>query len=171
MFSVEACPLPDDALLQTYRANGSYADCFRVDVAGAVSHEQYVIAFYTSPVFWLERVILARVVAKPTTDAQVSQLAHGEIEAFAAWRVEKRCRDQLLLADYRGRTRSWLMVVPLETANGPATRLYFGSAVVPARAGGSTKARLGFVFRALLGFHTVYSMILLGAARRNLRRP
>jgi hypothetical protein len=53
------------------------------------------------------------------------------------------------------------MFAPTDTGG---SRLYFGSAVVPVGIG-SGKARLGFPFNALLGFHHLYSRILLGAAR------
>ena len=164
MFSIEPCPLPEDALLQAYARNGSYTDCYAASIAGAVSHEQYVAAFYTTAVFKLERLILKWAVSKPSTDAQARQLAAGTLDAFAAWRVEQRAVDQLLLCDFMGRTRSWLMVAPLVTDGGPATRLYFGSAVTP-RDGGRS---LGFPFGALLGFHQLYSRVLLAAARRRL---
>jgi hypothetical protein len=149
--------------LQAYARNGSYADCYTATFDGAVSHEQYVAAFYTTWVFKLERLILKWAVARPSTDEQARQLASGTRDEFAAWRVEERARDQILLCDFMGRTRSWLMVAPLE--NGAGTRLYFGSAVTP-RPGGTS---MGFPFNALLGFHQLYSRVLLGAAARRLR--
>jgi hypothetical protein len=166
--NIRPCPVPDDALLAAYRANGAYTDCYVTDFAGSVSHEQFVTAFYTTFVFKLERLILKWAVSKPSTDIQAEQLAAGATDAFAAWHVEKRCENQLLMSDFQGRTRSWLMVAPLKTDSGTGTRLYFGSAVVPvknARTGGST---LGLGFRALLGFHKIYSKVLLRAARSRL---
>jgi hypothetical protein len=47
------------------------------------------------------------------------------------------------------------------------TRLYFGSAVVPVVSAG--KASPGVAFGALLGFHKVYSRLLLHAARSRLK--
>ncbi|MCX7357806.1 MAG: hypothetical protein NT015_06665 [Alphaproteobacteria bacterium] len=88
-------------------------------------------------------------------------MARGETEKFAAWTVEARAADQLLVCDYLSRTRSWLMVEPIE---GGGTRLYFGTAVVPVGIG-SGRARLGFPFNALLPFHKLYARALLGAAR------
>ncbi len=153
------------------KANGAYADCFSVDVNGAVSLEQFVAAFYSSGVFKLERLILKWAVSKPSTDAQAQQLARGDIDAFAAWRVEQRNARQLL-ADFQGRTKSWLMVAPVGEDIGEAigrkvgsgTRLYFGASVVPIRDRVTGKSSMGFLFRALLGFHTLYSRMLLRAA-------
>ncbi|MEN8205628.1 MAG: hypothetical protein ABFS24_06420 [Pseudomonadota bacterium] len=126
------------------------------------------MAFYTTRVFKLERLILKLAVSRPSTDAQAKQLAAGSIDTFAAWDVEARSENQLLMCDFRSRTRSWLMVVPMESTGGTRTRLYFGSAVVPVRNSRTGKVTLGFVFRALLGFHRVYSVVLLSAARSRL---
>ena len=59
------------------------------------------------------------------------ELAQGRRETFAAWQVESRAPDQLLLCDFRGGTRSWLMVI----ARREGTLLHFGSARAVARAG------------------------------------
>ena len=177
--------LPGEALLRRYREQGAYTDCFAIDVPGQVSHAQFVEAFYTTAVFKLERLLLALLVSRPSNDAQAGELAGGQREQFAAWSVEARAPGQLLMCDFAGSTRSWLMAVPvsgrdaadgahaangagngagngLGPGRGPATRLYFGSAVVRSRQGG--------VFRALLGFHKLYSRILLRAAASRLRR-
>jgi hypothetical protein len=155
------CELPAGALLHAYVAKGAYTDCFATDIAASASFASYVEAFYTSVPFKLERLVLATLVAKPSTDADVRRLAQGESEAFAAWTVEARAPDQLLVCDFLSRTRSWLMVAPIK---GGGTRLYFGSAVVPVGLG-SSRARLGFPFNALLPFHKLYARILLGAAQ------
>ena len=117
-------------------------------------------------VFKLERLILKWLVARPSTDAEARQLAQGSRDAFAAWTVEARTADQLLLGDFSGRTKSWLMVTAIEGAAG--TRLYFGSAVVPT--GRPGQRGVGFVFTALLGFHRLYSRILLRSAAARLTR-
>ncbi len=155
-------PLPDAALLRACTGPGGYADCYVTELPRAVSHAQYVEAFYTTWLFKLERWILGWAVARPSTDAQARQLAAGTLDAFAAWSVEQRAPDQLLLRDMFGRTRSWLMVEPLPAGG---TRLYFGSGV-----GSRKDGKLGGTFNLLLGFHKLYSRLLLGAARRRLQR-
>ena len=162
-------PLPEHAFLGVYARNGSYTDCFTLDMPGSVSHAEFVEAFYTTAVFKLERLILKWAVSRPSTDAQARQLAKGELDTFAAWSVEVRGVDQLLLCAMDGRTRSWLMAAPVEGGE-RATRLYFGSAVVPSGKGSSGRPRMGFAFRALLGFHKLYSRVLLGAAASRLAR-
>jgi hypothetical protein len=158
-------PLPDISLLNRYRLQqGAYTDCYATEIAANVSQAEFVEAFYTTWVFKLERAILKWAVAKPSTDAQAVLLAQGGLDAFSAWTVEDRRQDQLLLCDLHGRTRSWLMVVPAESGNG--TQLYFGSAVVPAR---GKDADIGAGFRFLLGFHKLYSKVLLRAAMRRLQ--
>lgn len=127
MEGIAPCTLPDTALLQRLRAAGAYTDCYAATARGDIDFARYVEAFYTTRLFKLERAVLSFAVRKPSSDAQARALARGETEAFAAWRVEARAIDQLLLCDYQARTRSWLMREPV---NG-GTRLYFGSAVVP----------------------------------------
>ncbi|XLZ70452.1 hypothetical protein ABT364_00370 [Massilia sp. SR12] len=150
--------LPEHALLQRYHAQGDYTDCFAIDVPQSVSHAAFVEAFYTTAVFKLERALLSLLVSRPSRDAEARELAAGQREQFSAWSVEARAPGQLLMCDFAGSTRSWLMAVE----QGQGTRLYFGSAVVRKRQGGA--------FRALQGFHKLYSRILLrAAASRALR--
>lgn len=167
---IAPCPIPDDALLKTYSLNGGFADCYATDIAGSISLAQYVAAFYTTPVFKLERLILKYAVSMPSTDDEARQLAAGTIDRFAAWHVEARRDNQLLMCDFQRRTRSWLMVAPTLHANGPQTRLYFGSGVVAMIDRKTGVASQGRVFRALLGFHKVYSKVLLHAAKSRLQR-
>lgn len=154
------CDLPPNALLRRYQNSGAYTDCYTVEVARRVSHAEYVAVFYTTFVFKTERVLLSWLLSKPSTDTQAGRLARGEVGLFAAWTVEARAADQLLMADYVGRTKSWLMIAPSGDA---ATRLYFGSAVVPVR-DRSGQPRMGRSYSALLGFHKLYSRVLLSAA-------
>lgn len=163
MVVVQRCKLPESALLRAYESH-AYADCFAVDIARPVSLEQFVATFYTTGLFKVERCILKWAVSKPSTDEEARQLAAGTIVKFAAWHVENRAPNQLLLSDMNERTRSWLMVDPVASKDGPATRLYFGSAVVPVRIRRADKDEMGFIFSALLGFHKLYSVALLRAA-------
>ena len=167
---ISACALPAYALLHRYRTGGGFADCYVTEIPRAVSHAEFVEAFYTTRLFRLERWLLRLFLSRASTDSEAARLARGELEAFAAWSVEKRAPDQLLLSDVGGRTRSWLMVAPSEGHGAVGTRLYFGSAVVPRRNARSGRSSLGPVFRALLGFHKLYSRLLLGAARSRLSR-
>lgn len=166
MARIKSCALPEGALLGRYRRNGQYTDCYVAKVPGTVALPGFVVAFYTTPVFRLERLILKRAFARPSSDAEAAQLAAGSSERFAAWQVESRGEQQLLLADFRGRTRSWFMVTPADSPRGKSTALYFGSAVLPGRntQGGAP----GPGFRALLAFHRLYSVVLLRAAQRRL---
>lgn len=169
MIRIRTCALPDHALLRPYLDRGAYTDCYVTEVARPASHAQYVEAFYTTAVFKLERLLLAWLVGRPSSDAQARELASGLTTAFAAWTVEARATDQVLLCDFHGRTRSWLMVAPVPDTG--STRLYFGSAVVQVRDRRTGREGLGFAFRALLGFHKLYSRVLLRAAVNRLARP
>lgn len=164
MSSIAACEVPAGTLLDAHLRGGSYTDCFVTEIAQAVPHAQYVEAFYTTALFKTERLILSLVLLKPSTDRQARELALGQRDSFAAWQVEARREDQIVMA--AGRTRSWLMVAP--GMSGASTRLYFGSAIVPARGVKPGSNALGGGFSALLGFHKLYSQALLHAARARL---
>ena len=125
-------------------------------------------AFYTTAVFKLERLLLSWFIARPSTDAQARELATGHLNSFAAWNVEARETNQMLLTDIQGRTCSWLMSIPISASR--STTLYFGSAVVPIVDRHSGRSRMGHAFRALLGFHRLYSRVLLRAAVNRLAR-
>lgn len=170
MPGIRPCALPDGALLLRYAGSGGYADCYVTETTETVSHAQFVECFYTTAVFKLERLILRLLASRPSTDAQASQLANGTLDSFAAWSVESRAPNQLLLTDFSGRTRSWLMVAAPDRAGSTGTRLFFGSAVVPVRSQATDRRRLGPLFGALLGFHKLYSRVLLAAARSRLSR-
>jgi hypothetical protein len=169
MFIAHACTLPAHAILRTRDVKDGFVDCFFIDVNAQISHAQFVAAFYTSWLFKIERFILRWVVAKPSTDAQAQQLAAGERTQFAAWTLEARAENQLLMRDYQGATCSWLMSEPLASSTLNRTRLYFGSAIAPARSPSAQARRNGAFFRRLLWLHTLYSKALLGAACRAWR--
>ncbi|TQV77556.1 hypothetical protein FLL45_02000 [Aliikangiella marina] len=157
-------------MLTAYHARGCYTDCFTTVLDAEVSAEDYILAFYTTFIFKIERAILKLFLAKPSSDKQAKLLAKKEIDQFAAWHVEGRTTDQILLCDFQQKTRSWLKVEGIEYDGKRSTRLYFGSAVVPDRklANGEYTLSLGVKF--LLGFHKWYSRILLASAKRRLQK-
>ncbi len=157
--------MPDRALLTRYRDAQAYTDCFAIDVAATVTFAQYIKAFYTSPLFKLERLVLATLVARPSSDAQARRLADAEITKFAAWNQEARIDNQILMLDFLKKTCSWLMCDPLPEGG---TRLWFGTAVVPERISADGRVWLGLGFHALMPFHKLYSVALLRAAARRL---
>ena len=169
LWQMKKCPVPASAMLNTYSTNGAYADCYRTEVPGRVSFPEFVFAFYTTSLFKLERSILKLTVAKPSTDIQAKQLADGSLGQFAAWHVESRSENELLMRDFRGRTRSWLMVIPVNTTGAAQTCLYFGSAVLPIREPKTGKSSIGTTYQTLLGFHKIYSILLLYSAKLSLQ--
>lgn len=170
MSTIAPCDAPPRALLTRYRDKGAYTDCYCTQVPWDVSHAQFVEAFYTTGVFRIERWLLTRFGFRPSTDIDAKRLAVAEVEAYSAWTVEARAVNQLLLCDHAGRTRSWLMVETHGDKGGGPTRLYFGSAVVPVRHARSGRKTMGPAFAALLGFHKLYSRVLLHAACSRLAR-
>lgn len=166
MSSVKSGELPENALLQRYRESGAYTDCYFVDIARGVSLVDFIVAFYTTVPFKTERLILKWAFSKPSTDEEANLLAEAKTDKFAAWYVEARRDEEILLSDFRDRTRSWLMTETSATS----TRLYFGSAVVQKPNVEAHERRTGMRFSLLLEFHKLYSKILLSSARRRLLR-
>ena len=173
MVRVQPCSLPAEALLSRYAGIGAYLDGYRAEVAGRIDLARYVETFYTGALFRLERQLLQTFAGFPSTDRDARQLATGNSRRFSAWRVEDRTVQQLLMIDESGRTRSWLMVKsarldsgdrPGAAMAGDSTLLYFGSAVLPIIDRASGERRLGAGFRSLLGFHRLYSRLLLSSA-------
>jgi hypothetical protein len=197
MFSIAREAVPQDALLKTFRGGarperwGRYGDCFSVTVDRAVNLADFVFAFYTSPLFRIERWMLRALVGARSSDAAARALADGSAASFAVWYVGDRTATQLLMCDRYERTRSWFRVVPMD---GARTLLQFGSAVAAASGGGAGQGdearhgdetghgdearhgdgagagrRIGG-FRLLLGFHVMYSQLLLHGAKVALVR-
>ncbi len=163
---VQRCELPEHSFLGAYSATGGYVDCYAAEVPHLVTQAAFVEAFYTGRLFKLERLILAVFAGRLCTDLEAGELARGERDKFAAWGVEQRAPDQLLLRDFTGRTRSWLMTAPAPDER--STRLLFGSAVVPVADRRTGEPRMGAAFRVLLGFHQLYSRLRLQAAAGRL---
>lgn len=150
-----------------YAEREAFTDCFTTTINREISFPSYVEAFYTTPLFRAERFILKWLAKRPSSDEDVRRLASGNTSEFAAWTVEDRSGNQLLLCDMHGRTRSWLMAAPA-TGQAGRTDLYFGSAVVPRRSTKSGKPEMGSAFSVLKGFHLWYSKALLAGARSRL---
>lgn len=159
--SPQPTTVPPASFLGAYARQGAYTDCYTTAVPGEVALPALIEAFYTTPLFKLERWILATALRLPSSDAQARAVALAQADRFAAWQVEHRAEREILLD--AGQTRLWLSVAPAPGGT-PATTLLFGSAVVPMRPNGG----FGFLFHALLGFHRLYSRLLLAAARRRL---
>jgi hypothetical protein len=163
-------PLPEDALLATYRGGqdpeswDGAGDCFAVPIDRTVALAEFVVAFYTAPVFRVERWILRVVAGAPSTDQEARDLVAGSRDSFAVWRIAERTDTQLLMCDRYGKTRSWFRVTPQDSA---ATLLQFGSAVA-ARRRTTGSVGMGGGFRLLLGFHRFYSKLLLRSAWKQL---
>ena len=173
MPSIKQVAVPADALLCTFRGGRhpqlwhAYRDCFTVSIDGAVTLAQFVMAFYTTPLFRVERWLLGLLARGASTDAEAAAVAAGTGERFAVWSVGARSDSELLMCDRYERTRSWFRIVPGNSGGRLQTVLYFGSAVAARRAP-TGALRMGAGFGALLAFHRLYSRLLLAAAWRRL---
>jgi hypothetical protein len=156
--------IPDGSLIaQQAELFGYYTDCYGIELGHAATLPEFISAFYTTPLFRLERLILSLTPRGRMKDADVMALSSGESGRMAVWKVEARRDCEILLS--AGRTKSWLMVAPSQSGS----QLFFGSVVVPEppkREGGSP--RLGPVFDSLLSAHRIYSRLLLGSAAQSL---
>ena len=88
MTAIKPCEVPLDSLLRKYKHANGYADCYVTEVPGVISQAAFIEAFYTSPLFKVERAILKHLASKPSSDAEARQLSIGSVDRFAAWRVE-----------------------------------------------------------------------------------
>lgn len=165
---VRPAKLPQAALLQRYKRPDCYTDCYCCDIDARISHAEFVSRFYCTRLFKAERLVLSLFARSPSSDAQAHALGNGQRDRFAAWTVEARADDQLLMCDLASRTRSWLMTECIDDADQSGTRLYFGSAVVHATQAAGEGRSTSMLFKLLLPAHRLYSVALLSAARRAL---
>jgi len=161
---IEKVTVPDHCLMATYRDTpGCVADNFQATLSRPVTLDAYIAAFFDTPLFRLERLILRLFAGRATTRADVEALAAGRADNFAMWHVVERSATEIMLAVDRSRIRTWLAIVPPEKPGEP-TILRFGSAILPKSVSASGNGDVGFLFRALTGFHNLYSRLLLRAA-------
>jgi len=167
MLSIEKCAVLPNSLLASYFENG-YADSYRTELSGHISLEDFVFGFYTTALFKLERFILTWIVLKPSNDMQAKELTENKTNKFAAWTVENRTENELLMCDMLERTRSWFMINHTGTKENPRTQLFFGTGIAPATKGKIGKSSIGVFFIALLPFHKIYSILLLYSAKTRI---
>lgn len=161
---IEAIAPPTGSLLARELTPGGYADSWITVIDRAVSLPEFIVAFWTTPVFRAERVVLAAL-GWPSTEVDARALGAGASERFAAWRVSARREQEILLHDTSGRTCSWFQVEALDRTG---TRLWFGSSITAVSAGEGSAPDIGRGFRMMLGAHRLYSRVLLAQAYRRL---
>lgn len=162
---VARIPVPDGSLMAQFRdMPGCQADAYQGQVTGPVTLGDHIAVFFDTPPFRLERLLLRVFAGRATSAADVAALADGRAARFAIWQVVDRTETEIMLAVDRSRIRTWLAVVPPPAGVDQPTMLQFGSAVLPISVSADGKGRIGFLFRALTGFHDLYSRLLLRAA-------
>jgi len=168
MSKIVETEVPHNALSAQYEKQGAFVDCYYIDIRKEVTLESYLRAFYTTSLFKTERAILSIATFKPAFDTQAVELALGTAENYSVWTVETRLSNQIMLREFTGRTRSWLMVHKPSGNEATLTRLFFGSVVMPKKVSESGKSAFGLLFHVLGGFHKIYSRALLRAAYKKL---
>ena len=163
MTRITAPPLPPQSLLARIRGPECYRDAFRASVAGEVSLGELVTAFFSSRAFLAERMAL-HLIGRGADHADIAALAAGRTERFAAWQMEAREENELLMHDFLDQTCCWLAVShgaggPLPEPRPGTTDIWFGTAV---------REFEGPIVSRLRGAHRWYARKLLGAAARGL---
>ncbi|MEL6550324.1 MAG: hypothetical protein AAFQ54_08780 [Pseudomonadota bacterium] len=149
---VRRAEVPRESLLARYIEDpASHVDAYVT--AGEASLADFISAFFSSPLFRLERRILA-LGGAASSDPQIALLAAGEGAHMAAWEVVERNAHELLLTVPNTPIRTWLAVAPGE--------LWFGSAIV------ASDGQIPIAARALMPFHALYSRSLLALAARRV---
>lgn len=157
MTKVRLVQPPATSFLVQQAGPGDHLDCFQVTLERPVDLPAFLFAFYTSPLFRMERFVLSAKLRRWIGVAEAQALAGGAKD-YAIWQVLDRDPGQILLGDTLWGTRSWLSVVP----DGDGTVLRFGSRV-PAKNG-----VLHPLARASLPLHVIYARGLLRSAARRL---
>lgn len=166
MSQITATALPETAFLARYEAQpDTHTDCFQVTLPKHIPLEDFINAFFNSLLFRIERLILKLTVKKPSTDEDIAKLANGTSDTMAAWQLEQRDENQILLEVPQTPIRTWLM----RRTDGDHTHLYFGSAILPSRKDRHGKPAMGHLFFVLTWFHILYARALLYLAKRALR--
>jgi len=168
MSNIVEVSLPAKALSATYQEEGAFADCYYIDIPRDVTLETYIKAFYTTPVFKIERTLLSIVTFKVATDSDAMALSLDQSERYSIWTVERRQSNQILLRDFTQKTRSWLMIEKRKDDDAVITRLFFGSVVVPKSVSSKGHASFGVLFHMFDRFHKFYSRMLLRSAYKSL---
>jgi len=128
---IQQIDIPADTLIAEHRTRiDGFADSFMTRVPQDVSLATYVEAFYTTPVFRTERMILG-LAGHKSSDQQARNVAQGEADRFAIWGNPIRRDGELLMQEASGATSSWFMT----RKDGEGTELYFGTTVRPGRPG------------------------------------
>lgn len=167
MRSVSTGEIPENGALMSYALRpGCYTDCYFVDVPGQVVLSDFISTFFNTPLFRVERFILAVVASQPTTIEDVKNISEGKSDRFAVWKVESRDDFQLMMSVGDGPIRSWWMVSP-GLNNNEYSRIYFGSAVLSTTVDSAGAPKIGAFFRIFLGFHKAYAYSLHWLAKRN----
>ena len=170
MSRITKSEVPSGALSVVYLKQGAFVDCYYIDIPKKVSLSEYIMAFYTSPLFKVERMILSIATIRFALDGEALELSLGKSEKYSIWTVECRQFNQIILRDFTNKTRSWLMVQESSVGGADNTRLFFGSVVVPRKISESGQPIFGSLFHMFGRFHQVYSRALLRAAYKKVLR-
>ncbi|RHY02570.1 hypothetical protein DYB26_002293 [Aphanomyces astaci] len=134
-----------------------HVDVYQVTLSKPTSVEHFAKAFFQSPVFQVERVMLSLAGAAKTTDAEIDAMTFASGDHVATFRVIESKQDEILFCwddteAWNG--HSWVAVKD----NGHT--LLFGSTL---------RNRRAFI-RRVTPLHLMYAQIVLASAKFQLER-
>lgn len=169
--------LPPSSLLAS-RKDAHYSDGFELEVHVPATNSprdeaelkrqttRFARAFFTSPIFFPERVLL-RLMYGPIPEAELSASnAFDEGDGVSCFRVVQRANSEVLL-ETSMRTCTWLSIeAPSPESDGRRLKLRMGSALL----GPAPSSEWHLVTRLTIALHAMYSQALLaGAASQFVR--
>jgi hypothetical protein len=84
MFSIKSAAIPDGGLINSYAIQaGCYTDCFVAEISQDVTLSDFILAFFNTPIFRLERLLLGLFASRPSTDDDVANLTSGAGNSLA----------------------------------------------------------------------------------------
>lgn len=170
MITVKRIGVPEGSFLKAYEGReGCETDCFQADVPGHPDIDRFVHIFFDTWVFRIERRLLALLGEDYATSEDVAALAGRSSDTLAAWTVQDRSADEIILAFKRPRGRTWLQATQLDGSLG-STRLRFGSALLPNIDSEGQTASISWGLKIGLPLHRLYARLLLAAAARDWKK-
>ena len=109
LVNVVSVPLREHSLIAGQSLHERYVtNCFRNEIPKTVDLSDFIDAFYKTPLFRLERLVLSLATTGRMRDVDITALSKGQVDRISVWQVETRLDAQILLS--AGGTKSWLMV-------------------------------------------------------------
>ena len=88
MGNVTAALQPEHSLIsEQSMLEGYVTDCFSAEVSKAVDLSDLIEAFYKTPLFRLERLVLSFAPSGRLRDTDITALSKGQVDRISVWQV------------------------------------------------------------------------------------